>query len=111
MRSALEWARVRGLAADGLSQREIASRLGINRRTVVRMLGSDEPPRYRRAPAGSRLDPFLGVLRRLLEEWPRIKAPRATELLRAEYGYRAWRRARRPGPVAPRLRLSGGDRS
>jgi len=27
------------------------------------------------------------VLRRLLEEWPQIKAPRATELLRDEYGY------------------------
>jgi transposase len=27
------------------------------------------------------------VLRRLLEEWPQIKAPRATELLREEYGY------------------------
>ena len=49
MRSALEWARVRALAADGLSQREIAVRLGINRRTVARMLASGEPPRYRRA--------------------------------------------------------------
>jgi hypothetical protein len=27
------------------------------------------------------------LLRRLLEEWPEIKAPRVTELLRAEYGY------------------------
>jgi hypothetical protein len=27
------------------------------------------------------------VLRRLLEEWPQIKAPRVTELLREEYGY------------------------
>ena len=34
MRSALEWAQVRALAADGVSQREIARRLGINRRTV-----------------------------------------------------------------------------
>ena len=51
MRSALEWAQVRALAAEGLSQREIARRLGINRRTVVRLARSDEPPRYRRAPA------------------------------------------------------------
>jgi hypothetical protein len=36
----------------------------------------------------SKLDPFEPVLRRLLEEWPQIKAPRATELLREEYGYR-----------------------
>jgi transposase len=86
VRGALEWARVRALAADGLSQREIARRLGINRRTVARMLASGEPPRYRRAPAGSQLDPFLPLLRRLLEEWPQIKAPRATEVLRG-YGY------------------------
>ena len=31
VRSALEWAQVRAMAADGVSQREIASRLGINR--------------------------------------------------------------------------------
>ena len=87
MRSALEWAQVRTLLADGVSQREIAGRLGINRRTVARLARSDEPPRYRRAPAASKLDPFEPVLCRLLEEWPQIKAPRAAELLREEYGY------------------------
>ena len=87
MRSALEWAQVRALAADGVSQREIAQRLGINRRTVARLARSEEPLRYRRAPTASKLDPFEPVLRRLLEEWPQIKAPRATELLRDEYGY------------------------
>ena len=87
MRSSLEWAQVRALAADGVSQREIAGRLGINRRTVARMVASDEPPRYRRAAAGSQLDPLELVLRRLLEEWPQIKAPRLTEILRDEYGY------------------------
>jgi transposase len=88
VRSALEWARVRALAADGVSQREIARRLGINRRTVARLAASGEPPRYRREPRGSQLDPLEPVLRRLVEEWPTIKAPRATELLRDEYGYR-----------------------
>ena len=87
MRSALEWARVRALVADGVSEREIARRLGINRRTVARLARSEEPPRYRRAPTGSQLDPFEPVLRRLLEEWPAIKAPRLTEILRTEYGY------------------------
>ena len=47
MRSALEWAQVRALAAEGVSQREIARRLGINRRTVARLAASGEPPRYR----------------------------------------------------------------
>ncbi|TML83323.1 MAG: winged helix-turn-helix transcriptional regulator, partial [Actinobacteria bacterium] len=58
MRSALEWAQVRALAADGISQREIAERLGINRRTVARLAQSDEPPRYRRTLTGSQLDPL-----------------------------------------------------
>ena len=87
MRSALEWAQVRSLVADGVSEREIARRLGMNRRTVVRLARSVEPPRYRRVPTGSQLDPFEPVLRRLLAEWPQIKAPRVTELLRDEYGY------------------------
>lgn len=85
--SALEWAEIRALARDGVSQREIAGRLGINRRTVARALASDEPPRYVRAPAGSMLDPLMPVIRAVLEEWPDIKAPRLTELLRAEHGY------------------------
>ncbi len=87
MRSALEWAQVRALTVDELSQREIAQRLGINRRTVARLAASEEPPRYRRAPAGSQLDPLEPVLRRLLEEWPQIKAPRVAEILRGDYGY------------------------
>jgi DNA invertase Pin-like site-specific DNA recombinase len=65
VRSALEWAQVRALAADGISQREIACRLGINRRTVARLLATDEPPRYRRAAIGSQLDRLGPVLRRL----------------------------------------------
>lgn len=87
MRSALEWAQVRALAADGISQREIAAQLGINRRTVARLAAAAEPPRYRRVPQGSQLDPLEPVLRRLLSEWPQIKAPRLTEILRDDYGY------------------------
>jgi len=83
----LEWAQVRALVADGISEREIARRLGMNRRTVARLARSAEPPRYRRAPTGSQLDSFEPVLRRLLEEWPQIKAPRLAEILRADYGY------------------------
>jgi transposase len=83
----LEWAQVRALVADGVSEREIARRLGINRRTVARLARSKDPPCYRRAPVASKLDPFEPVLRRLLEEWPQIRAPRATELLRDECGY------------------------
>jgi transposase len=51
------------------------------------LVEAGEPPRYRRAPRGSMLDPLEPVLRRLLEEWPEIKAPRVTEILREDYGY------------------------
>ena len=87
VRSAVEWAQVRAMAADGMTQREIARRLGINRRTVKRLAEASEPPCYERAPAGSMLDPLEPVIRGLLEEWPEIKAPRVTELLRDDYGY------------------------
>jgi transposase len=107
----LEWAQVRALAADGLSQREIAARLGINRRTVARLAAAAEPPRYRRSPTGSQLDPLEPVLRRLLEEWPQIKAPRLTEILRDDYGYtgslrlvQERLRELRPRPVRPAQR-------
>ena len=70
----MEWARAKTMAADGISQREIAARLGINRRTVRRMLIAEEPPSYRRSPQGSKLDPFEPLLRELLEECPAIKA-------------------------------------
>ena len=33
------------------------------------------------------LDPLEPVMRRLIEEWPEIKAPRVTEILRDDYGY------------------------
>lgn len=107
MRSAVEWAQVRALAADGVSQREIARRLGMNRRTVARLAASEVPPRYRREPAGSKIDPYEPVLRQLLAEWPELKAPRATELLREEYGYEGSvdlvkRRLRRLRPPAVR---------
>jgi transposase len=87
VRSEVEWARVRALVADGVSQREIATRLGINRRTVARLAAADGPPGYVRAPSGSMLDPFEPVIRGLIEEWPEIKAPRVTEVLRDDYGY------------------------
>jgi transposase len=83
----MEWAQVRALAADGVSQREIAARLGINRRTVARLAAAVEPPRYSRSSPGSMLDPLEPVIRQLLAEWPEIHAPRVAEILRDDYGY------------------------
>ena len=96
MRSAVEWAQVRAMAADGVSQREIARRLGINRRTVRRLVEASEPPRYERAPAGSMLDPLEPVIRRVLDEWPNQGAARDRAAAR---GLRLCRLGR-PGPQA-----------
>ncbi len=87
VRNVSEWAQVRALAADGMSQREIAARLGMNRRTVRRLVEAAEPPRYRRRPSGSMLDPLDAVIRKLLVDYEDVKAPRVAELLRDEYGY------------------------
>ena len=38
----MDWAEVRTLAASGFSQHEIARRLGINRRTVKRLIESGD---------------------------------------------------------------------
>jgi len=53
---------------------------------VSRLIAAAEPPRYRREPAGSRLDPLERVIAKALEECAEIKAPRMTEILR-EHGY------------------------
>jgi transposase len=98
------WAAAKELAAEGVSQREIARRLKLNRRTVARLVASDEPPRYRRKPRGSMLDPLEPVMLSVLQDTPRIDAPAMTELLR-EHGYRGsvdlvrrrLRRIRSPG--------------
>jgi transposase len=87
VRSAMEWAQVRALAADGVSKSEITRRLGMNWRTIAKYADADEPPRYERAPTGSMLDPLEPVLRRLIDEVSDIKAPRVTEILREDYGY------------------------
>lgn len=42
--------------------------------------------RYQRTP-GSILDPLEPVIARLIEDWPEIKSPRVTEILRDEHGY------------------------
>jgi plasmid maintenance system antidote protein VapI len=45
VRSAVEWAQVRAMAPDGISRREMARRLGLNRRTVERLVDASEPAR------------------------------------------------------------------
>lgn len=86
VRTIVEWVRVRELAAEGVSYREIARRLGMDRRTVARLADATEPPRYRRAPTGSALDRLEPLMREVLVDWPEIHAPRMTEIL-PSHGY------------------------
>jgi hypothetical protein len=47
----------------------------------VGRIRSDEPPVYRRAPAGSKLDPFKDEIHRLLKADPRLPGRRIRELI------------------------------
>src|SRR5438045_1849499 len=55
---------------EGLSRREAARRYGIDPRTVAKMLAFSVPPGYRRQrpPARPKLDPFTGIIDRILLE-------------------------------------------
>jgi hypothetical protein len=82
-----QWAVVRRMhRVDGVSAREISRRTGLARETVARMLAASEPPRYRRGPAGSKLDPFRDWICEQLAAEPRIQSQRLREMA-TEIGY------------------------
>ena len=90
------YARVRrAVSVEGLSRREAARRFGIDPRTVAKMLAFSVPPGYRRSkpPVRPKLDPFTGIIDRILEEDKRRPAKqqhtskRIFERLRDEHGY------------------------
>src|SRR5713226_2096107 len=60
----------RAVYVEGMSRREAARRFGIDPRTVAKMLAFSVPPGYRRSrpPARPKLDPFLGIIDRILDE-------------------------------------------
>jgi len=85
----------RAVYVEGISQREAGRRFGIDPRTVAKMLAFSVPPGYRRSrpPARPKLDPFLGIIDRILEEdksqpaKQHHTAKRIFERLRDEHGY------------------------
>ena len=90
------YARVRhAVMIDGLSQREAAWRFGIDPRTVRKMLSYSVPPGYvrTRLPVRPKLDPFIGLIDRILEEdkerpkKQRHTSKRIYERLRDEHGF------------------------
>jgi transposase len=80
---------------EGLSHREAARRFGIDPRTVAKMMVFSVPPGYRRKKPAARpkLDPFIGIIDRILEEdksrqaKQRHTSKRIFERLRDEHGY------------------------
>ena len=77
-----QWAELRReYFVRGVSIRELVRRTGLSRNTVRRALRSEEPPAYRRAAAGSKLDPFKDEIHRLLRGDPRLPGARVRELL------------------------------
>jgi len=85
----------RAVYVEGLSRREAARRFGIDPRTVAKMLAFSVPPGYRRSrpPARPKLDPFIAIIGRILEEDKARPAKqqhtskRIFERLRDEHGY------------------------
>lgn len=80
---------------EGLSHREAARRFGIDPRTVRKMMMFSVPPGYRRSKLAVRpkLDPFVGIIDRILDEDSRrpVKqrhtSKRIFERLRDEHGF------------------------
>jgi len=82
-----EWAEVRRLhEREHLSKAAIARRLGMSRPTVMRLLELQDPPRYVRQPAGSKLDPHKDAIAQMLDRDPKVPATVILEHLRAD-GY------------------------
>jgi transposase len=85
----------RACHVDGLSERAAARLFGIDRKTVGKILKHTVPPGYRRSkpPARPKLDPFIAIIDRLLEEdrtlpkKQRHTAKRIFERLRDEHGF------------------------
>jgi transposase len=65
----------------GVSVGELARRTGLSRNTVRAALRSPVPPRYRREPAGSKLDPYKDDVCRLLADEPGLPGQRVRELI------------------------------
>ena len=85
----------RAVMVEGMSIREASRVFGLHRDTVRKMLAYSVPPGYRRqsSPRRPKLDPFTGVIDRILDNDQRVPkkkrhtAKRIFERLRDEYGF------------------------
>jgi hypothetical protein len=82
-----QWAEIRRMhRVERLSIREISRRTGLHRKTVRRALAAETPPKYSRAPAVSKLDPFKGWICEQLRADPSIQSLRLREMA-TDLGY------------------------
>ena len=85
----------RAVMVEGMSIREASRVFGLHRDTVRKMLAYSAPPGYRRrtTPRRPKLEPFTGVIDRILEDDHKVPrkqrhtAKRIFERLRDEYGF------------------------
>ncbi|UYY83519.1 IS21 family transposase [Arthrobacter sp. YA7-1] len=89
-----DWAEIRRLAlVEKLSSRQIALRLGCNRRTVQRALAAAVPPQFRSPRRASVFDDFEPRVRELLAQYPRMPASVIAERVHWDGG-ESWFRER-----------------
>jgi transposase len=82
-----QWAEIRRMhRVERLSIREISKRTGLHRKTIRRALAAELPPKYVRAPGGSKLDPFREWICEQLRADPGIQSLRLREMA-GELGY------------------------
>ena len=76
----------RAVMAEGMSIREASQVFGLHRDTVRKMLAYSVPPGYRRhsPPRRPKLEPFTGIIDRILEEDLRVLNPESTEGMRLQ---------------------------
>lgn len=87
MISVEQWAEIRRLCfVERRSKRAIHRLTGLHRDTISRALAAETPPRYERAPTGSKLDPFKEWICEQLRTEPTIQSQRLRELA-SELGY------------------------
>lgn len=83
-----QWAEIRRMYfVEGFSIKGIARRTGRDRKTIRKAIRGAEPPGYRRAAVGSKLDPHRERIARLVREVDGISNTRIRELI-GEAGYR-----------------------
>lgn len=75
------WAAVPLYFVHKVSINELVRRTGRSRNTIRAVLRSPVPPRYSRAPAGSKLDPFKDEIHGLLKDDPLLTGRCIRELI------------------------------